>query len=149
VDDRSKIDPAERYPAEGFREFERLALEILDIRTDSVLERTRDAIEIRLPDSRDRDWTLVVLLTPDSVDFRFPQIDWTMGAYGPALSSTSWRRMSLQECTRPMDVYLAEHKESFENTLQECRHCEKRFLPSRMACESCQGCAERFEGVVF
>lgn len=96
LDERQLIDPEERYPSEGLRRVEILALEILMLLPDASVERTRDAIQIESGGEKG----IVVLVTPEAVELRLPTVEWTMGAYGPAGASTLWKRVELRRRSR-------------------------------------------------
>src|SRR6187401_2737431 len=88
-DDRSRIDPDGRYTAEGLTQVEARALEVHALLPDAVLERTRDVIQLDSGGERG----IVVVVTPEALELRFPTIEWTQGSYGPALSSRLWKRV--------------------------------------------------------
>ena len=163
--DYTIIDPEGRYRTGATRDFERLALTVSRWRSPFVVDRVRDAIEVRFPTGIEDEADLVVLLTPEAIELRLPTIDWTQGAYGPAASSELWKRvvwseeaggdlraLSLVEngaAEAKIHEYLEALASAFKGQVQTCVHCEETFLPARMTDSACHGCAEKIEGVVF
>lgn len=147
LDERQLIDPEGRYPSEGLRRVEILALEILMLLPDASVERTRDAIQIESGGEKG----IVVLVTPEAVELRLPTVEWTMGAYGPAGASTLWKRVELRRRSRRVNW-----RKLLESALQErgqqfhlCRYCGEEFPPEyRYGDDVCHGCAERHLGIV-
>ena len=140
------------------RFFERVADTIARWRFPQILERSRDAIEVRFPTSVEEGADLVVIITPEAMELRLPTIEWTGGAYGPVVSSVLWRRVLLDEVCDNRDGdafapalygFLDALQREHELQLATCVRCNERFLPARMTGDACHGCAERFEGVVY
>jgi hypothetical protein len=148
--DRHRIDPDNRYPADGLRAVERAALGIVDWRRPVEVSRGRDVIEIRFPDPGDEDLDLTVLVTGEAIELRLPTIEWTMGSFGPARSSELWKRLPLSEIPAGgAHELLGELHRALLRRLRTCKHCRRRFLPARMTRNSCHGCASDVEGVVY
>lgn len=134
----------------GFTKAERQALQVIAWRSPHVVERTRNVIEVRFPDLRDRDFELTLLVTAEAVELRLPTIEWTMGAYAPAMSSVLWKRLTWAKVEEAgVATVLDRLAAALGRTLRTCRHCREKFLPSRMAGRACHGCATEFEGVVY
>ena len=89
MNERIDTDPDNRYPTDGPRHVDKLAERVLRFLPDATIERTRDVIQV--------DWRgeegIVVVVTPEALEFRLPTIEWTMGAYGPEESSRFWKRV--------------------------------------------------------
>jgi hypothetical protein len=75
-DERSRIDPDGRYPADGLRTVERRALCVLAMLPDARVERTRDAIQI----DHGAEEGIVLLVTAEALELRLPTVEWTWGA---------------------------------------------------------------------
>ncbi len=144
--ERDPIDPDRRFPSEYRRAFEEHTLALLPALGSHALTRTRDAIEIRYPEGAEADDQLVLLATPEALELRLPDIEWTRGSYGPAASSTLWRRIPWPEPTARDLTALAEAHQARK---RPCRHCHRRFVPARMTGSACHACASRFDGVVY
>lgn len=71
LDDRARIDPDECYPLRGFREYEVMALRILDSFKRVRLARTEHVIELTFERTG-----LVCLVTADGYEMREPTLDW-------------------------------------------------------------------------
>lgn len=148
--DYNPIDPDSLYPSEGLRGFEHAALEALEWRSPHLLARTRDAIEIRFPDTEDDDLELMILLSPEGAELRLPTVEWTMGSYGPARTSYLWKRVSLEEILEAgAKGQLNRLRAALKRRRRRCKRCNERFLTSRMTGATCHGRASKFNGVVY
>ncbi|MCO4764230.1 MAG: hypothetical protein KC502_22145 [Myxococcales bacterium] len=147
---RAHIDPEGLYQSEGLREFEIIAVFALEWRNPNVLARTRDAIEIRFPDVVDADRELLVLITPNDMELRLPDMAWTTGYGGPTPTSELWKRTPVSALTKS-DVHgwLRKLDTSMKRRLRRCKYCEKRFIAARMHGRACHGCSSKHEGVVY
>lgn len=147
TNDRSLIDPEDRYPASGLRAVESQALRVLELLPGATVERTRDVIQI--------DWGgeagIVVLVTREAVEVRLPGVEWTCGAYGPAVTSRLWKRSSLRKLSSErLRRLLAAAQEARLAEFEICRYCNRSTAPEhRIQDDICHGCAERHLGVVF
>lgn len=144
---RKLLDPKGEYPADGLRQVEELAWQVLQLSPTAVISRTRDVIQIDMGGAEG----IVVLVTAEALELRLPTVEWTMGAYGPAEASRFWKRISAR---RMNDLKLAELLESARQARREeyktCQFCKEQFPPEFLSDEStCQGCAEKYLGVVY
>lgn len=143
--DRQRIDPDGRYPADPPRRAECFALLVLDHLRGAALERTRDVIQI----DGGGDQGIVVVITPDDLELRMPTTEWTGGAYGPAPSSTLWKRIGLDDLDGAdlpglLDAAIAHRAGEFV----ACRHCGQLFPPEHRHDDVCHGCSEKHLGIV-
>lgn len=84
--------------------FERLAEELQKRLRNCKTERTRDAIQIDVPDEigvqdlgSDINLGVLLLLTPDHIEIRLPTVDWnTHGSYSGVASSRLWKRLKIE-----------------------------------------------------
>jgi hypothetical protein len=143
-ENRSRIDPHDRYPSDGLRSVEHNAQRVLGLLSDAVVERTRDCIQI----DSGGDEGIVVLVTAEAIELRLPTVEWTMGAYGPAAASGLWKRISTSVSDAELASMLGEAKDARQSEFVRCRFCEQRFPPERRHGDVCHGCAERHLGVV-
>ncbi|MGB5816377.1 MAG: hypothetical protein WBI27_14375 [Thermoanaerobaculia bacterium] len=95
---------------------------------------------------------LVFLVTAEAIEIRLPTIEWTRGAYGPAASSTLWKRATWEDLQsgRGLHGLIDEARAARESEFKRCRFCGEE-VPSerRIDEEVCHGCAERHLGVTF
>ena len=147
-DARYLIDPEGRYDAEGMREVEQRALEVLELLRDASLTRTRDVIEISHLD----DHGIVVLVTAEAVEIRLPTVEWTKGAYGPADASRLWTRVTWRKLGSEQGLSEALLNDAIERRsaeFQECRYCGRLVPPEGQHSKHvCHGCSEVHLGVV-
>lgn len=146
-DGRSLIDPEDRYPTEGLRSVEALALRALRCLPGARLERTRDAIQIE----EGGDKGVVVLVTPEALEIRLPTVEWTSGAYGPAMSSRLWKRLRAKKIgagAEELTAILQQARRARSREFKRCRYCKELFPVEHRHGNACHGCAQRFEGVV-
>ena len=147
MNSRDSTDPENRYRSEGPRHVDRLAARVLPHLPGATVERTRDVIQI--------DWGgeegIVVIVTPEALEFRLPAIEWTMGAYGPALSSKFWRRVEVDGLDDAQIIELIDAtNQARQAEYRTCRFCGKRYPPERRVEDDvCHGCATKHLGVVF
>jgi hypothetical protein len=111
-----------------------------------VVERTRDCIQIDYGGEEG----IVILVTAEAIELRFPTVEWTMGAYGPATSSRLWKRV---ECCEMDDVELIsllnDALKQRKSEFKKCRYCgREKPLEHMHSSDVCQGCAEKHLGVV-
>ena len=132
---------------ESFREFERLAQQVLKTVAGARCSRTRDAVEVCYECDGE---TFVVLLTPDAVELRLPTVDWVT-PYTPVLSSKLWKRVALEKLQEgDLPKLIAGAGQAYAKTLRTCRYCKQKFPPCHMISrKTCHGCASKHEGVVF
>jgi hypothetical protein len=133
---------------EGGRRVEHNAEPFVQARPDARIERTRDLIVLNLPTPRpgneDVD-ELTLVVSPEGVELRLPQTEWTMGAYGPAQSSKFLRRYTMAQVQRIATAeILGTLAALYRKNLKKCRMCGARFL----AIGKCHACAEA-GGLVF
>jgi len=144
-DGRTRIDPENRYPSEGLLRVERHALGVLAHLPHAQVTRTRDAIEIAAGQERG----LVVLVSPEAIEFRLPTVEWTMGAYGPAPSSRLWKRVRAEKVSdQGLGTLIQEASEARRLEFRDCKYCGTSFPPERRHGDVCHACAERHEGIV-
>ncbi len=147
-DDRERIDPECRYGAEGLRQVEQRALEMLEALPGASLARTRDVIEISHLDDRG----IVVLVTAEAVELRLPTVEWTKGAYGPAYASRLWKRVTWKKLDGEEGLLLSLLTEAIERRaaeFRECKYCGQLVPPEYQHGKNvCHGCAEEHLGVV-
>ena len=125
----------------------RLLEDICSWRRASSCRRVGDAVHVSFP-ADDYDDELLVVVRGDLVELMMPTIDWL--GHWPLLSFDAWKVMSWNELDGPgVGSWLDALQMAHEERKKTCRHCRKRFLPSRMCGGSCQGCAEELDGVVF
>ena len=145
--DRIRIDPENRYPADGLRQVEELAKRVLDCLPDAQVERTRDAIQI----DHGGEMGIVVLVTAEAVEFRLPTVEWTGGAYGPASSSRFWRRVravKISEGDLELADLLGKAHEARAREFRKCKYCKGLVAVEHRHGTVCHACSERYEGVV-
>jgi hypothetical protein len=148
TNDRARIDPENRYPDDGLRQAEELAIRVLKFLPDGEVERTRDAIQIEHGGERG----LVVLVTAEAVEIRLPTTEWTQGAYGPAPSSRLWKRVRTARVSEgPLDLadLLRKAREARAREFRMCKYCKEELPVEHRQGNVCHGCSERFEGVVL
>jgi hypothetical protein len=147
TNDRARIDPENRYPADGFRQAEELAIRVLECLPDGEVERTQDAIQIEHGGERG----LVVLVTAEAVEIRLPTTEWTQGAYGPTPSSRLWKRVRaarVSEGQLELADLLRKAREARAREFKVCRYCKEVLPVEHRHGNVCHACSERFEGVV-
>lgn len=145
--ERWQVDPERRYSVEGMTALESRALEMLKLLPGAQVQRTRDVIQLNWQGENG----LVVLVTPDSVEFRRPSVEWTCGSYAPALTSRLLKRVELINRKRQPNFskLIQQVLQSLRSQMRQCRYCRQAFLPERMHSEDvCHGCAEQYLGVV-
>lgn len=152
--ERKQIDPENRYPSDGLRLVERNALAIINaMRVPYSLDRARDVIEL---DSEH----LTIVVTAEALELRTPTVEWTMGSYGPAVSSrlrrrVRWKRGWSAGDDEELRALIAEAIEARRAEFQTCSYCGER-TPPEQSIEStygkgriCHSCASEYEQVVF
>ena len=154
---RNLIDPKHAYPSEGLRQVERNALALLEVLpTGLTVERTRDAIQI----NSGREEGIVLLVTAEALEIRFPLTEWTLGGYAPAQCSRLWKRVRWKRKwdagqLDDLKALLGEAVKEREGEFQACGYCGDRFAPEHMISSLstrgliCHSCASSREGVRF
>jgi formylmethanofuran dehydrogenase subunit E len=159
MDDSTTIlDPDGKYQAEDLRRCDRLALAVLDLLPEAVVERTRDVYQI----NHDGDEGIVVVITPEAMELRLPTVDWTHGAYGPVLSSRLWKRYEINTLTDNkygefqvsvlMDLLKqaqAERRKEFSICHFCGRNVPREHSLSHEGKVACHGCATEHLDIVF
>lgn len=141
---RLNLDPEERYPSDGPRCVEKNAERVLALLPESIIERTRDCIQINYGGEEG----IVILVTPEIIELRLPTVEWTMGAYGPAASSRLWKRVEISKTTDvELETLLKKALKKRQSEFRNCRYCRKRNPPEYMDGDVCQECAEKYLGV--
>ena len=146
-EERRRIDPEGRYPADGLRQVEANAERVLELLPGATVERTRHCLQIDYGGEEG----IVILVTAEAIELRLPTVEWTMGAYGPALASRLWKRVEAQKVTdEELRALIREALEARRSQFATCRCCGQRF-PSehRHGDDVCHGCASRHLGVVY
>jgi len=143
---RHRVDPEHRYPADGLRTVEALALHVLERLPSGEVSRTRDVIQI--DDGGEEGICLVI--TAEFLELRLPSIEWTCGAYGPARTSVLWKRVKWGGLSdERLDELLTTARRVRDAQFRKCRFCGERFPPERRHNgDVCHGCAEKHLGVV-
>jgi hypothetical protein len=140
-----RVDPERRYPADGLRSVEALALRVLARLPSGEVARTREVIQI--DDGGDEGICLVI--TAEHLELRLPSIEWTCGAYGPARTSVLWKRAKWDGLSdETLDELLTAARRARHAQFRKCRFCGERFPPERRHGNVCHGCAEKHLGVI-
>ena len=140
-------DPDNRYPTDGPRKVDELAARVLRFLPGARIDRTRDVIQL--------DWHgeegIVVVVTPEALEFRLPTIEWTKGSYGPAESSRFWKRVEDKRLSESELGNLDQSAKAARRAqYRTCRFCGERYPPERRSeVDVCHGCAEKHLGIVF
>lgn len=143
--DRQRIDPEGKYGTDALRAFEAFALGILDRLTGSTVERTRDAIQIG---NYDDVHGVIVLITPEVIEFRLPTLEWPH-PHVPAASSRLWKRVKWEGLTEGRLVRLLEKAAAMRAAeFLNCRFCGQPFPPECRHNNVCHGCSEGHLGIV-
>lgn len=147
--EREIIDPKGEYPSVGLRQLEEFACRILEQAPEASVTRTRDVIQLDLGDVNDIHG-LTILVTAEAIELRFPSIEWTMGAYGPAETSSLWKRLKAEELDDDkLSEWLVKAKNARQKEFRECRFCHKWFPPDYLHNKNtCHVCAEKHMGIV-
>jgi len=144
-DDRVRIDPDGRYPADGLRRVEQSAMRVLTHLPGGRLERTRDAIQI----DQGGENGIVVLVTAEAVEFRLPTVEWTRGAYGPAQASRLWKRVKTERLSDELlESLIRQALDTRAREFRKCKYCREVFPSERRHGNVCHGCAVAHLGVV-
>lgn len=144
---RKYIDPDGLYPAEGLRECEQRALEVLKYLPNAEVSRTRDVIQLSWGTERG----VIVVVTAETLELRLPTVEWTRGAYGPAESSRMWkRRLWSRLGDDELPLLIGSALEARDREFKVCRYCGQEFpREHRFDARTCQGCASEHLGVVY
>lgn len=146
------LDPDRRYPACGLRTVDKVAIHVHRLLSNCVVERTRDVYQFTVDDPGG----LVVLVTPDVVEFRLPTVEWTWGYAGPVCSSRPFKRLRIASTSQPAEGKLGRLIEQTRRArlseTRPCAYCQRPTPPEHAhAIDSdwvCHGCAERYRGIV-
>jgi len=126
---------------------EEIALQVMGVLPDCGLERTRDVIQL----SHGGEAGIVIIVTREAIEFRLPTVEWTMGAYGPAASSETWKRVPTANITeRRLSSLISGAFAARQKQFRECRYC-KQLVPQehRYNDDICHGCASEHLKVVY
>jgi hypothetical protein len=145
---RQQIDPDNKYIQSEPREFERIAARLCDVLSVAEIDRTRDCIQLTERDERG----VVLLVTPEAVELRFPTVDW-LGPHSPAVSSRLLERIVLKDIDDAELVSrVDEARQKRHNEFVPCHYCQRPTPPEHRhkidGKTVCHGCAERHEGIV-
>ena len=150
--DRERIDPRGQYRSAGFRSSEKLALRVLRLLSCKSIERTRDVFQIEsYGDAEPEHSGIIVVITPEAIEIRFPTVEWTKGCHAPVLSSQIWRRAEAAGLKdRDLGRLLDEAQQLRNHALALCRYCKKRFPPEqRVLYNQCYACRARHGGISY
>ena len=146
--ERRLVDPEDRYECGGPRRVDNVALQLVELLPDSILERTRDVIQIETRDEPG----VVLLVTAESIELRLPTTEWTQGAYAPAPSSRYWKRTKVPSPgklnMKKVKALIDEARSVRAAEYVACRFCGKKCPPEHRHGDVCHGCAERHLGIV-
>lgn len=134
------FDPFDDVPPLGNLPFERLATQLLQHLPEATVERTSEAIQLTIGDFRDESG-LVILLSPDAIEFRLPVLVW-LGPHEPANTSQLWRHIALNELTKTqLPELIAAAQNQQQQSFGNCKYCGERnpsgWMFSSDICESC------------
>jgi hypothetical protein len=144
--DRAIIDPHGKYGSEGLTRVEANARGLMQLLAVTRMERTRDVFDLHVGGDEDG---AVVIVTAEAVELRLPTVEWTCGAYGPALTSRFWKRVKWsdaapEQISEMTQKALAKRRAEFK----PCRFCGREFPPEHRHGNVCHGCAEKHLHVV-
>lgn len=142
------FDPSDDAPQLGNLPFERWAAQLLQHLPEAKIERTHDAIQLTTGDFRDESG-LVILLSPDAIEFRLPILIW-VGPHEPAHTSRLWQRLVLNELseTQLPELITAARFQQKQN-FGDCKYCGKRNPSGWMfRSDICESCAESKLGII-
>jgi hypothetical protein len=111
-------------------------------------DRTRDVIQLGVPTGIEEDDRIVILVTAEAFEIRLPTVEWTMGAYGPALTSKLWRRPRVSVGLPAVADLIQGAIEVRWKQFRVCKYCGERFPPEHRHGNVCHGCAEKHQGIV-
>lgn len=120
--------------------FEQLAAQIWQLLPEAKVERTSDVIQLTTGDFRDESG-LVILLSPDAIEFRLPALVW-LGPHEPASTSQLWQRLALTELTEAqLPELIAAAQVQQQQTFGDCKYCgahkPEGWMHRSDICESC------------
>ena len=142
---KEKLDPEGRFLANGQREIDERALQLLEVLPEATVERTRDAIEITVDDVMENG--VVLILTPEALELRLPSMDW-VHPHWSVPTSRLWKRVKWERIEDLYDL-VAEAREKRRAEFRECKFCHERFPPEgRHGRAVCHVCAEEHLGIV-
>jgi hypothetical protein len=146
--ERRLVDPENKYDFGGPLSVDRAALQVLELLPGAILDRTRDVIQFEVREEPG----LVLLVTPDAIEFRLPTVEWTHGSHGPAPSSRYWKRIKVPDSgqlnEKRIQSLIDEARSVRAAEFVICRYCGENFPPEHRHDDVCHGCAERHMGVV-
>lgn len=143
---RSRIDPEQRYGRDGEDGLTLVESHALDLIWDlpiNWMQRTRDCFELHVRTPQNR--FIVIILTPEAIELRFPTIEWTKGKRRHAPTSRLWKRMRWTEevsTFRILNVVITAMRKR-EEMFKPCRYCGASFPPELRRRNVCHRCAER------
>jgi hypothetical protein len=147
--ENKRPDADRRHSACGLRAVDRMAMRIGQLLPESVIERTRDIYQFTVRDPGG----LVVVVTPEAVEFRLPTVDWTSECSTPLPVSRPFKRLRTAGKPEPVDAKL---DGKLDRLIQETRHSVSRNFVSTPAAKkhtppehgvtldgewTCHGCA--------
>jgi hypothetical protein len=129
----NEFDPASLdIPPDAQRratQVEEAAGRIAALLPDATISRTRDVVQV---DSGGEDG-IVVIVTPETFEFRLPVIEWTCGTHGPALSSRLWKRLKHRRLSDgALARLLQEAQQARQAQSSACCLCGDQFPPGRV-----------------
>lgn len=134
------------YKGQDPRSFEEYAVRIIEQLPKTMVERTRDVVQINYGDEKG----VVMIVTPDTMEIRLPTVDWVT-PYSPVSSSRIWKRLkweriNITKLKKLIDEAIAIRMSEFA----ECRYCGKKVPPEhRVETNVCHDCASEHLGIVF
>ena len=148
------LDPHHRERSRGLTTVERNARHLFEcLPPDYRASRTRDAVQFDLPEARN----LTFLVTPETLEIRFPCTEWTMGSHAPVATSRLWKRFPWKRSWGKADLapLIDAASAAWQAEFRPCGYCGRRFEPEHIIegrmvkGPICHGCASRHEFVVF
>lgn len=138
----------DEVPPLGNLPFERLASQLLQHLLKVKVERTSDAIQLTTGDFRDESG-LVILLSPDAIEFRLPVLIW-LEPHEPANTSKLWRRLALNELSETqLPELIAAARLQQQQNFGDCKYCGERNPSGWMfSSDICESCAESKLGII-
>ena len=121
------------------RGFEQVAATILSLSPAAEISRTRDAIQIDWGEYEDG---VVILLTPDAIEFRLPSVDWVHPGI-PERTSQLWKRAEIDELDdKDLVAWIMKARQARKRQFKKCQFCGEMVPPEhRFDGQTCHGCA--------